>query len=111
MNRSVGVRESSTSDSSQVPPRSVERANTSFQVPIADTNNYVLDSALLALSRAVSSQPTAEHRGRLAHAIETLEQYYQSVANPSSLKALREAAAVALEVYRRTNAPTSNDAV
>ncbi len=85
--------------------------NTSFQVPIADTNNYVLDSALLALSRAVSSQPTAEHRGRLAHAIETLEQYYQSVANPSSLKALREAAAVALEVYRRTNAPTSNDAV
>ena len=65
-------------------------------MPISDTNNYVLDSVLLTLSRAVSSQSTVEHHGRLA---------------PSSFKALREAAGVAFETYRRTKATTSNNAV
>jgi hypothetical protein len=84
--------------------------NTRFAVPLADTNNYVLDSVLLVLSSAVSSQPTAEHRIRLADAAEAMEQYYGTVADPSSFKALREAAAVAFEAYRR-NVLTSGNAV
>ena len=84
--------------------------NTSFKVPFADTNNYVLDSVLLTFSRAVASQPTAERRRRLAEAVEAMGQYYRAMADPSSFKALREAAAVAVEAYRR-NAPTSNHAV
>ena len=84
--------------------------NTSFKVPFAETNKYVLDSVLLVLSHAVASQPTAEHRIRLADAAEAMEQYYLTVADPSSFKALRKAAAVAFEVYRR-NPPTSGNAV
>ena len=65
---------------------------------MGETNNYALDSTLLMLSRAVESQPTAEDRGRIAAAAEALEQYYQTVADPGSFKALRQAAATA---YRR----------
>lgn len=84
--------------------------STSFNVPFAEKNKYVLDSVLLVLSHAVASQPTAEHRIRLADAAEAMEQYYLTVADPSSFKALREAAAGAFEVYRR-NSPTSGNAV
>ena len=59
---------------------------------------------------AVASQPTAEHRIRLADAAEAMEQYYLTVADQSSFKALREAATVAFEVYRR-NSSTSGNAV
>jgi hypothetical protein len=75
--------------------------NTDFRVPLGETNNYVLDSVLLVLSHAVASQPTANDGGRIAAAIEALEQYYQTVADPGSFKALRHAAATAFECYRQ----------
>jgi hypothetical protein len=74
--------------------------NTNFRVPLGETNNYVLDSVLLMLSHAVESQPAADDRGRIAAAVEALEQYYQTVADPGSFKALRQAAATAFECYR-----------
>lgn len=49
----------------------------SFRVPLGETNNYVLDSVLLMLSHAVENQPTANDRGRIAGAVESLEKYYQ----------------------------------
>lgn len=74
--------------------------NTTFRVPLLETNNYVLDSVLLMFSRAVESQPTAEQRRRLADAVRALEQYYQATAGPESLNALRHAPAAAFEYYR-----------
>jgi hypothetical protein len=74
--------------------------NTSFRVPLGETNNYVLDSVLLMLSYAVEKQATDSDRERIAAALETLEHYYQSVANPGSFKALREAAATAFNSYQ-----------
>ena len=73
---------------------------TNYRVPVLETNDYVTESTLLTLNRAVSSQPTPQHRRRLAAAIRTLELYYQIKAEPSSLTALRGAALVAFESYR-----------
>ena len=77
--------------------------NTTFRVPLADTNNYVLDSVLLLLSRAAESQTTPEPRNRLADAIEALGAYYQTAADPSSLQALRHAAAAAFGTYQASH--------
>lgn len=75
--------------------------NTRFQVPLRETNNYVLDSVLMLFSHAVAAQPTADHRSRLADAVQALEQYYDAVAGSASLKALREAPVAAVERYCR----------
>jgi len=74
---------------------------THFRVPLRETNNYVLDSALMLFSHAVAAQPTADHQCRLADSAQALEEYYDGVAGSGSLKALREAPGAALERYRR----------
>lgn len=75
--------------------------NTTFRVPLGETNNYLLDSVLLLLNHAVEAQPTESDRQRIPAALETLEHYYQTVANPESFKALREAAAAGFQGYRK----------
>ena len=72
---------------------------TTFKVPLRDTNNYVIDSVLLMFTYAVHAQPTAEHRRRLAQAVQALEEYYQTIGSDGSFKALREAPATAFERY------------
>jgi hypothetical protein len=73
---------------------------TAFSVPIRDTNNYVMDSTLLFLSQAASVQSSADGRKALGQAIQIMEQFYNSVAQPSSLKGMRGAPTMALQHYR-----------
>ena len=79
-------------------------STTYFHVPIADTNTYILDSVLLLFGHAVAAQPGAEGRRRLGEAIQTLEQFY-GVSGSASLRALREAPAVAVAHYRPMTPP------
>ena len=79
-------------------------ATTRFHVPIADTNNYIVDSVLLLVGHAVEAQPRADDRRRLGEAIQTLEQFY-AVSGSASLRALREAPAAAVAHYRPETPP------
>ena len=73
---------------------------TSFKVPLTLTNAFVFDSVLILFSHAVEHQPTADHRRSLASAAEALEDYYRTIADSMSLKALKEAPAAAFDQYR-----------
>ncbi len=73
---------------------------TTFKVPLTLTNAYIFDSVLILFSHAVEHQPTADHRRSLASAAEALEDYYRTIADSTSLKALKEAPAAAFDQYR-----------
>lgn len=62
---------------------------TTFKVPLTLTNAYIFNSVLILFSHTVEHQPTADHRRSLASAAEALEDYYRTIADSTSLKALR----------------------
>jgi hypothetical protein len=66
---------------------------TDFRVPVRGTNNYLIDSTMI-LFEYVASDAVG-----VADAVESMEDFFDTVAGPSTLEGLRDAANVGLHRY------------